>query len=421
LATRAAQISLGYHGPGQSNFQDVSDAAHGNLVPGESAAQIVLPSGGVQDAAGDPAVADAAMLSATALARTAGGNQVTVTTALGPDREPFRVLGVPLQGQSGSPVLVVATSLEEVNASVHRLLLIILAGIPVALAAAGLVGWLLARKALGPVARMTGAAERIGGSRLDDRIVVPSTADELARLARTLNAMLDRLQEGVDGQRRFVADASHDLRTPLTVMRSEIEVALEGGDLGADTARSVLVSNREEVGRMMHMVENLLTLASIQDGCLELLVTGVDLHELVSSAVEELRPLGASRGIDIAVEGDRPTATGDRERLKQVATNVVENAVKYSDPGSSVHVRVWERADEAGFTVTDAGPGIPEQALTRVFERFVRLDGTRSSARDGSGLGLAICRDIVEAHGGRIWAESSAGAGSSFWVALPGS
>ncbi len=172
---------------------------------------------------------------------------------------------------------------------------------------------------------------------------------------------------------------------------------------------------------MMHMVENLLTLASIQDGRLELLVTGVDLHELVSSAVEELRPLGASRGIDIAVEGDRPTATGDRERLKQVATNVVENAVKYSDPGSSVHVRVWERADEAGFTVTDAGPGIPEQALTRVFERFVRLDGTRSSARDGSGLGLAICRDIVEAHGGRIWAESSAGAGSSFWVALPGS
>jgi heavy metal sensor kinase len=419
LGTRAAQISLGYRGPGRSNFQDVSDVSYGGTAPGESAAQIISSAGIVQDSAGDPAVAEVPMLPPRSLELVAAGGRVTETRALGGDAEPFRVLAVELPTTSGrSSVLAVATSLEEVGASVHRLLVLILAGIPAALAAAGLGGWLLATKALGPVARMTGAAERIGGGRFHERITVPPSSDELRRLALTLNAMLDRLQQSVDGQRRFVADASHDLRTPLTVMRAEIELALDEERVGP-AARTVLVSNRDEVDRMMRMVENMLTLASIEDGRLELLVAPVELTAIVWTAVRQLRPLASTRGVRVSVEGGDVSVPGDRERLTQVVTNLVENAVKYSRPQTCVRIAVWSQAGEAGFTVSDSGPGIPQEALTRVFDRFSRLDVVRSSANEGSGLGLAICRDVVEAHGGRIWVESSLGTGSAFWVALP--
>jgi heavy metal sensor kinase len=419
LATRAVQISLGYSGTGRSNFQDVSDASAGHLLTGESAAQVIAPSGNVEDSSGDPGVAERPMLGPALLARVAGGSHLVSSVRLGSDGEAFRVFATPFPGPAGSSTLVVASSLEDVQRSIHRLLVLILAGIPVALGASAIGGWLLARKALSPVARMTTAAERIGGDRLDDRVAVPATSDELQRLALTLNAMFDRLQEGVDGQRRFVADASHDLRTPLTVMRSEIEVALEGGRIDKDAARSVLVSNREEVDRMTHLVDDLLTLASVQNGRLNLLTEPLQLRPLVCSVVDQLRALATAQDIQIVVDGVEPRVHGDRERVKQVATNLVDNAVKYSRHGSTVHVQVWQRAGEAGFTVTDAGPGIPEEALPRIFDRFFRVDGSRSQARIGSGLGLAICRDIVHAHRGRIWVESRVGTGSSFSVALP--
>jgi signal transduction histidine kinase len=202
-------------------------------------------------------------------------------------------------------------------------------------------------------------------------------------------------------------------------MRAEIGVALDGEELEADTARSVLVSSRDEVERMMHMVENLLTLASIQDGRLQLLLELVELRSVVSSAAEDLLPLASSRGMDITVEGDRARVEGDRERLRHVASNLLENAVKFSPPDSGIRIRVWSRRGEAGFTVHDSGPGIPEELRDHVFDRFFRLDASRSTDRNGSGLGLAISREIVVEHGGRIWVESTPGVGSAFSVALP--
>ncbi len=418
LSSRAAQISLGYRGPGQANFQDVSDSSLGGLAPGESAAQILSPSGTVQDSTGDP-VAERALVGPASLSQVARRQRVRESVSLGSDSERFRVLAISLSGRPGSDVLVVATSLEEVDASVHRLLVLILAGIPLALLAAGLGGWLLAGRALRPVARMTGEAHAIGANRLEERIAVPTTADELQRLALTLNAMLDRLQGAVVRQRRFVADASHDLRTPLTVMLSEIDVGIDAARLTPEEARTLLLSNREEVERMARIVDDLLTLASLEDGHLQLVDAPIELRDLLVEVVDELRPLATAADIRVEVEGDAVQVAGDRERLKQVVANLVDNAVRYAGQSADVRASTWEASGEAGFTISDTGPGIPADAISHVFDRFFRVDAARSSAQSGSGLGLAICRDLVLAHGGRIWVESREGAGSSFWVALP--
>ena len=419
LESRASQIALGYQGSEQSNFQDVSDASLRGVAQGETAAQRLSPTGSILDSTGEVALTDRPMIGASAIAAVLRGGRIVDTVTLGADGEAFRVLALRLPGAGHPSVLVVASSLEEVNASVHRLLVLFATGVPVALLIAGLGGWLISRKALRPVARMTAEARliRVGG--LGDRIAIPATADELQRLAKTLNDMLGRLQDGIETQRRFVADASHDLRTPLTVMGSEIDVGLETPHLGEKEARDLLASNREEVERMARMVDNLLTLASLDDGQLELLLTPTDLQPLAHDVVEELRGLASTSGVQLSANGDPASVIADPERLKQVLTNLVDNAVKYAGAGAQVRVSTWQRDGETGVTVTDTGPGIPAGAVPQLFDRFFRVDTARSSARQGSGLGLAICSDIVDAHGGRIWVESTEGQGSSFSIALP--
>jgi len=313
---------------------------------------------------------------------------------------------------------VVAKSLADVNRSVDRLIVLLLVGGGAALALTAAGGWWLAGKALRPVARMISQAQRIGIDRLDDRVPVPRVSDELADLARTLNGMLDRLQRGVEEKHRLVADASHELRTPLAVMRSELDVALMDRDLPAE-ARDVLASAREEVDRMSRTVENLLTLARVDEGRLELLHGPVALSEVASSVAESLQPVAEARGVIVDVEGAARPVAGDRDRLEQVVANLVQNAVAHSDPGGAVHVRVWQNGHGVGATVSDDGRGIPASDRPHVFERFYRVDAARAGDGGGSGLGLAICREIVLAHGGRIGVESEEGRGSAFSFSVP--
>jgi heavy metal sensor kinase len=315
-------------------------------------------------------------------------------------------------------VLVVAESLEEVEAPARRVLVLLLLAGPVALAATGLVGWWLGRKALLPVARMTTEAEAIEIDRLHERIAVPRAADELGHLAMTLNAMLDRLESGVSDKRRLVADASHELRTPLAVMRTELDVSLRGDGL-QDEARDVLESVRDEVDSMTRTVDNLLTLAQVDEGRLAILTTPVDLLEAIQTAERPLRPLAEDKGIGLDVAGEACAAEADPERLRQALGNLIANAIKFTPPGGNVRVSAWSRAQEVGVTVADDGPGIPEEARAHVFDRFYRVDGARARDAGGSGLGLAICREIARAHGGRIWVESREGGGSAFSLALP--
>jgi heavy metal sensor kinase len=395
----------------------VSDSSLAGLPRGESAAQLLSPSGTVLESSGDP-IAERALVAGGALTRAVGGERVRETLTIGPDGEDFRILAVRLPQDRGGDVIVVATSLDDVRSSVHRLLALLGIGVPAALAAAGVGGWWLARKALAPVAQMTREASEIEISRLDERVEVPPTADELSRLASTLNGMLDRLQRGVDERRRFVADASHDLRTPLAVMRSELDVSLRSPDL-TPGAEEVLTSTREEVERMARIVENLFTLARIDEGGMDLLLEPVDLRRLVDGVVGSMAPLAAERGIDVEVDGDAGSVRADRMRVEQVVTNLLDNALRYAGAAGRVRALAWRTEGEAGVTVSDTGPGVPSEILPRIFERFVRADPSRAGSDGGSGLGLAICREIVESHGGRIWVDSTPGRGSSFSFALP--
>lgn len=420
LASRAAQISLGFSGQGEGEFQDISDSSLSGLPRGESAAQLLSSNGTVLESSGD-AVAKHPMISNAALTSVLQGHRV-FKTALLEKNERFRILAIRLTGQPGNRsdprVIVVATSTEDTDNSIHRLLILLFISGPAALAAAGVGGWLLARKALLPVSRITSKAAEIGVSRLNERIEVPTTTDELSKLAVTLNNMLDRLESGVEEKRRFVADASHELRTPLAIMRSEIDVSLDSAEL-SDEAVETLKSAREEVDRMTRIVENLLTLARIDEGKLQLLRKPVDIKELALTVAQNMRFLADTKDIQIKIEGDHVLADADPEYLGQVMVNLVENAIKYSRPGGLITIRARQSSDDAVLTVDDTGPGIPPDLLSRVFDRFFRVDTARSRSEGGSGLGLSISQEIIKAHGGRIWATSELGKGSSFSIAVP--
>jgi len=414
LATRASQIALGLRGPGEGEFQDVSDTALQQLPGSESAAQLLDSHGKVLERSGDT-TAENRMIGADDLLVVRRGEPVRRTVTLGPDAEPFRVLALRLPS-SPERVVVVATSLDTVQASVGRLTTLLLLAGPGLLLVAGIGGWWLARAALAPVSRITQTAGEIGIERLDERVDVPATTDEIHDLAVTMNGMLERLQRGVAEQRRFVADASHELRTPLAVMRSELEVNLRERGLPAD-ARATLESVHEEIESMGAMVEDLLTLARADEGQLVLTPEPTDLHASAARVREALANVAATSSVEVFVEGNGTPVLADRRRIEQVLRNLIVNGITYAGRGGHVVVSTWTAAGSARCSVRDDGPGIPSAARAHVFDRFFRADPSR--ARGGAGLGLAICREIVLAHGGQIQVTSAEGEGSTFTFAIP--
>jgi signal transduction histidine kinase len=410
----SVRIADGYRAEGAEEFLDLSQS----VLPGSGSAAQVLDSGGRVLLTYGDAVAEHPMVAADARAQALAGRPQLLTVTLGPEEEHFRVRVAPVERQGRRQVVVVGDSLHRVEESVERVIVLLLLAGPAALAATALGGWWLARKALLPVQRMTSMAEEIGIDRLDERIAVPGTADELGHLAMTLNAMLDRLERGVREKHRLIADASHELRTPLAVMRSELDVSLLGDDL-PPTARTVLESAREEVDRMSRTVDNLLTLAAVDEGRLELLTTRVRLGEAIDGAARPLRPLAAAKRLRLEIDAQPWATQADPQRLHQALTNFIENAIKFARPGGEVRVTAWRDTDEVGVTVSDDGPGIPAFLGGFVFLRFYGVAGGGGRDAGGSGLGLAICQEIATAHGGRVWVDSEEGKGSAFSLALP--
>ena len=296
--------------------------------------------------------------------------------------------------------------------------------LPFILVAALGVGWVLATRALKPVSEMIDELEAItDGRSLHRRLPAPGgQPDEIGRLAATLNAMMARLENSFGALRRFVADASHELKTPLTVMRAGVEHALTD----PRTAHESLVTLEEtlqEVRRMTELVDALLTLARVDEGRLELSRESTDLVALVAEVYETGQMLGEEAGLTVTLETpDGPVpAVVDVGRVRQLVMNLVTNAVKYTPAGGSVTLSLSAAPDEATIAVRDTGIGIAPGDLPRVFDRFWRADAARSRTgeRAGIGLGLAIGKWIAEAHGGSIAVTSRPGRGSTFTVTIP--
>jgi heavy metal sensor kinase len=415
LHPAAAQIADGYRAEGPAEAIDVARSV---LTGERAAAQVLDPSGRVVVWVGDP-VARTPMLTRAATAAVLAGHEPTRTVALGRGHQRFRLVARATARRGHRRVAVAAVSMATVDRSVRRVLVLLLTAGPAALLATALGGWWLARRALRPIDRMTARAAAIDLDRIDDRLVVPGTGDEVAHLATTLNAMLDRIGHGVDEQHRLVADASHELRTPLAAMRSEIDVSLRADDLPA-AARRVLESAREEVDRMARTVDDLLVLASLDEGRLELLVAPLDLHDVVARAVAALAPLARSRDVSLRVAGSSALAEGDPDRLGHAVRNLIENAIKFSPEHGEVVVSTWSVNGEAGVTVCDEGPGVAADVRERIFDRFFRADPSRTRSTGGGGLGLAISREIARAHAGRLWVDDAGARGSAFSLALAG-
>ncbi len=337
-----------------------------------------------------------------------------------PNAPPLRVVSVPIisNGQLIS-IVRVGTSLRPVKETLDRLLLVLLIMMPVGLVVALAGGWFLAARALRPVESITRAAERIAEGDLSQRLSAPQSSDEIGRLAATFNKMIARLDASFRQVRQFGTDASHELRTPLTVLKGETELALRR-DRTAEDYRQVLESGLEEIDHMTSIVDELFFLSRADLGEVKMESLPVRLDSLLEDVHRQASVLGQESGIQVVLMRAAPcTVLGDELRLRELLLNLVDNAVKYSQPNGKVELDLMCDGHAARLSVRDQGIGVEPEALPRIFDRFYRSDSARAHAKIGTGLGLAICRWIVEAHHGQIDVQSVPGHGSAFTVVLP--
>jgi len=334
----------------------------------------------------------------------------------------LRVVTMPIiENEKMVGIVQVGSSLEGVEEALHQLLLILFIAVPAALLIASAGGLFLANKALRPVDAITQIARRIGSGDLSQRIRIKRVNDELGRLASTFNEMIGKLEKSFRQVKRFTADASHELKTPLTILRGEVEVGLKK-KRGLKEYQQILASNLEEIGRMSRIVEDLLTLSRADMGELIMEREEIELSALAREVWEDLQLLAKKKRIQLKfMDNGFTRVEGDPLFLRQLILNLTENGLKYTRPGGQVAVRVKGYRDQGvvRLLVTDTGVGIPQKDLKRIFDRFYRVDGARSRETGGTGLGLSICQWIAHAHEGRIAVESKVGKGSTFTVTLP--
>jgi len=281
---------------------------------------------------------------------------------------------------------------------------------------AAVVGTLTARQITEPLQRLTAAAARIGRGELAHQVPVES-ADEIGELGRTFNIMAADLRRAEETRQQLLSDIAHELGTPLAVLQANVEGMLDGV---VERTPERLASLHAQIQVLTRLVRDLRDLALAQQGQLPLDRRAMDLAALAREVSELSRPLAEAKNVVLVVEGkDAVPVVADRDRIAQVLQNLLANAVRYTEAGGHVTVTAQAGRTEATLEVADSGPGIPEEELPRVFERFYRVDRSRARATGGAGLGLAIVKTLVEAHGGRVWARSRPGEGSTFGFALP--
>lgn len=323
-------------------------------------------------------------------------------------------------------IVQIGESLRSLGNTLRTALIeLIVIGLGVLLLALAVSYW-LAMRAFAPVKKMTSIARRIEAGDLQERVPVPPGNDELHTLALTFNEMIERLEKDFIRQRRFVSDASHELRTPVAAIRSLTDVALsqENGASGAGVSSDEYVSTLRDVNaeaeRLGHLINDLLALARTDENQLLLEREAVRLDLLAADVAATTEALASEKGITLEVKADQPaTVIGDEVRLIQVMMNLIDNAIAYTNSGGKVVLSVAVCERSVYLIVRDSGIGIAQEHLEHIFERFYRVDAARSRAAGGSGLGLAIVEWIVRAHNGAISVESQVGKGTTFTVQLP--
>jgi heavy metal sensor kinase len=308
---------------------------------------------------------------------------------------------------------------ERVRDQLSEVLVVLVLGLPLVVALAGVGGYVLARRALAPIDHLAAESRRITAERLHERLSVPNQNDEIGRLAAVINETFARLELSFDQLRRFTADASHELRTPLSVIRGVGEIGLEGTRTPAEY-KEAMSSMLEEVDRLTHLVDTLLRLSYGDAGTIRLSRQPFDLGQLAREVVSSLTILAEERDQRIAVDAANGVeVVADRLVLREAVTNVVDNAIKYSPRGAAIDVRVRAESGHAVLVVIDQGPGVASEYRERIFDRFFRIDEGRSRDEGGSGLGLAIAKWAVSVNGGTISVDCGASGGSVFRIALP--
>ena len=350
---------------------------------------------------------------------------------------PLRIMTFPVVENSHvTKIVQIASSLEGVEDALNKLFLILIISVPSTLILASLGGQFLAHKALKPVDNITQTARMITSQNLNQRIHPPKVKDEISRLIETFNEMISRLDQSFRQMKQFSSDASHELKTPLTILKGEVEVMLRK-ERTSQEYEQTLRSNLEEINRMSQIVEDLLNLSKADTGEIRLNKEDVNLTEILNEVVVQMERLAKTKKLHLSATNHHQDIHifGDALRLRELFINLIENGIKYTEEGGSIHIILqkeypppvtgqpdWVEREKGQFVkiiVSDTGIGIAKEDQERIFNRFFRVDKARSREQGGSGLGLSICKWIVEAHQGEIGVESELAKGSSFIVRLP--
>lgn len=341
--------------------------------------------------------------------------------------KPYRMLTFPLPPRDGNHwILQLAAPLNILQNENAEILWVLLTLIPLTLGISAFLGYFGSRRAFSPVRQMTDQTARIEMTNLDERIQVKESDSELKELGRTLNQLLDRVEKAMTTQERFVADASHQLKTPLAILRGELDLLQARTDHSPET-KVVLAEASQEVSQLIRMVENLLILARMDAGLDRLPFSPIRLDEILTETTNRLRALAQKKNVRLNVElnpfPNQPEATidfeclGDADLFRCLLENLVENAIKYSAEGAVVQVRLKETAEGFTLEVQDNGKGMTPDEIQGVFERF-RRDPKKALTVPGAGLGLAIAKKIADIHNGILSAEGASGKGSLFRLRL---
>ena len=330
----------------------------------------------------------------------------------------FRIFTTPvMENKKLSYVVEVASPLAQLNEVLRNLSFSLLFLLPLTVILTSLSGVFLVQLTLKPVDQMIETIHQITAENLKLRLKIPGTKDEIESLARTFNQMISRLDEAFTSQRQFMGDISHELKTPLSVLKGELEVTLKR-IRSTQEYETALHSSLEEVNRLAGIVENLLTLARFDAKTTTLYAQSLDLDLLIKDTVEAIQVLAVQKEITLQYNSAQMVnITADKHQVKRLVLNILDNAIKYTLPGGKITIDLRQQDAWAEIDITDTGIGIPEAELPHIFDRFYRVDKARSSV--GFGLGLSIAQSIAKAHGGKIVAKPNFLQGTIFTIFLP--